>query len=164
MPARPSVPEIQIFDLTIKTAVLDDDVLHSIDRAVPYPVFHRIRSEKGVAISAAFKRPSEADPSQWVVGARFTTAFAKPKPVELPLPAAIDLGHLYAALFAPLLPLPPRPGESLSTHVARCEVFLRLHRQVDKLTAKMRREKQFNRKVELNQQLKPLQAELNTLL
>lgn len=163
LPPRPGVPEIQIFDLHLKTSVIDDDVLHAIDRAIPYPVIHRLHSEKGIAISAAFKRPSEADSSQWVVGARFTTGFSKPKHDYPPLPTAIDLGHLYAALFAPLLPLTPRPGESLSAHIARCEAFLRLRRQIYQLTARLRREKQFNRKVTLNQQLKPLQQELSLL-
>jgi hypothetical protein len=163
LPARPGVPEIQIFDLHLKTAALDDDVLHAIDRAVPYPVFHRIRSANGIAMSAAFKRPSEADSSQWVVGARFTSAFSKPNQDELPLPAAIDLGHLYAALFAPLLPLPSRRGEPLADHVTRCESYLRLRRLIDQLTAKMRREKQFNRKVALNQELNTLKAELDAL-
>lgn len=159
LPARPGVPEIQIFDLHLKTTTLDDDVLHAIDRAVPYPVIHRLHSEKGTAISAAFKRPSEADSSQWVVGPRFTSAFAMPKPAELPLPTAIDLGHLYAALLAPLLPLHARAGETLAAQVARCEAYLRLRRQINQLTARLNREKQFNRKVELNQQLKPLLAD-----
>ena len=163
LPARPGVPEIQIFDLHLKTATLDDDVLHAIDRAVPYPVIHRLHSEKGTAISAAFKRPSEADSSQWVVGARFTSAYSMPKAEEPPLPTAIDLSRLYAALFAPLLPLTARQGEPLSGHVARCEAYLRLCRQIDQLTARLHREKQFNRKVEINQQLKPLQAELERL-
>jgi len=163
LPARPNVPEIQIFDLHLKTATLDDDVLHAIDRAVPYPVIHRLHSEKGTAISAAFKRPSEADSSQWVVGARFTTAFAKPKTPEPPLPTAIDLARLYAALFTPLLPLSARTGESLAAHVARCEACLRLRRQIAQLTSRLHREKQFNRKVEINQALKPLQAELDRL-
>lgn len=163
LPARLGVPEIQIFDLYLKTADIDDDVLHAIDKAVPYPVIHRIHSGKEIAISAAFKRPSDADSSQWVVGARFTSAILKPNQAELPLPPAIDLGHLYAALFAPLLPLPPHPGEALSAHVSRCEAFLRLRRHIDLLTARLHREKQFNRKVALNQELKPLQAELERL-
>lgn len=161
--ARPGVPEIQIFDLTLKSSVLDDDVLHAIDRAIPYPVIHRLRSENGIAISAAFKRPSEADSGQWVVGPRFTTAFSRPLTDYPPLPTAIDLGRLYAALFAPLLPLPARPGEELSAHITRCETYLRLTRHIGQLTAKVRREKQFNRRVILNQQLKPLQAELSSL-
>ena len=163
LPARPGVPEIEIFDLTLRSADLDVDVLQAIDRAIPYPVIHRLHSEKGLAISAAYKRPSEADSSQWVVGARFTTGFSKPMHDYPPLPTAIDLGHLYAALFAPLLPLPPHPGESLSAHVTRCEAYLRLRRQIDQLTAKMRREKQFNRKVALNQELNTLKAELGAL-
>lgn len=163
LPAKPGVPEIQIFDLQLKTADIDDDVLHAIDKAVPYPVIHRIHSGKGTVISAAFKRPSDADSSQWVVGARFTSAILKPNQAELPLPPSIDLGHLYAALFAPLLPLPPHPGEALSAHVSRCEAFHRLRRQIEQLTARLHREKQFNRKVALNQELKPLQAELERL-
>lgn len=163
IPASQDVPEIQIFDLHLKTATLDDDVLHTIDKAVPYPVIHRLHSEKGTVISAAFKRPSEADSSQWVVGSRFTSAFTKPRQIESPLPAAIHLGHLYAALLAPLLPLPSRAGESLASQVARCEAYLRLRRQIDQLTSRLHREKQFNRKVEINQQIKPLQAELALL-
>ena len=163
LPATPSVPEIQIFDLTLKAGALDDDVLHAIDRAVPYPVIHRLRSDQGIAYSAAFKRPSEADSRHWVVGARFTTPFTPPLPGPPPLPAVLDLGHLYAALFAPLLPLPPRPAEPLAGHIARCEAHVRLTRQIDQLAAKVRREKQFNRRVALNQQLKPLLAELATL-
>jgi hypothetical protein len=163
LPARPGVPEIQIFDLTLKCVALDDDVLHAIDRAVPYPVIHRLHSENGVAFSAAYKRPSEVDSSQWVVGTRFTTAFIRPGK-ELPaLPVVLDLGHLYSILFAPLLPLPVRPGEDLPAHIARCEIYQRLRRNIDQLTAKVRSEKQFNRKVALNQALKPLQAELASL-
>ncbi|MBB5353832.1 hypothetical protein HNR46_004096 [Haloferula luteola] len=163
LPTRPDVPEIEVFDITLKSAELDEAVLQVIDRAIPYPVLHRLLSENGVAYTAAFKRPSEADSSQWVVGARFSSGFA-PAAAELPpLPAALDLGHLYASLFAPLLPLPGRKGEALASHVDRCERFLVLSRKVDQLTARIRREKQFNRKVALNQELKPLQVELRAL-
>ncbi len=165
LPAKPGVPEIEIFELQLKTDTFDTTVLETIDRAIPYPILHRLHSDKGVAYSAAFKRPSEADSSQWVVGARFTSEFVEEDREKLsPLPAALDLGHLYAALMAPLLPLPPRSGEALGDQVARCEAFTRLRRQIDQLTARLHRERQFNRKVELNRQLKPLQAELELLL
>lgn len=163
LPATTSVSEIQVFDLHLKGESLDDDVLQAIDRAIPYPVLHRLHSEKGVTWCAAYKRPSEADASQWVVGSRFRSSTESPSQACPPLPAALDLGQLYAALFAPLLPLPPRSGESLAHHIERCEAFTRLRRQIDQLTARLHRERQFNRKVELNRQLKPLQAELEAL-
>jgi hypothetical protein len=163
LPAKPDVPEIEIFEIKLKTLTLDAAVLEAIDRAVPYPVIHRLQSESSIAYSAAFKRPSEADSKQWVVGSRFTSKFGAP-PVELPtLPVALDLGHLYAALMAGLLPLPARPGEPLGSQIDRCERILILRRKVDQLTARIHREMQFNRKVALNQELKPLQAELEEL-
>jgi len=165
LPATSAVPEIQIFDVHLKAAEIDDEVLQVIDRAIPYPVIHRIRSAKGVAWSAAFKRPSEADSTQWVVGTRFRTPVVPESTAETspPLPTALDLSRLYAGLFAPLLPLPPRPGEDLSRHISRCEAYTRLSRSVDQLRARIARESHFNRKVELNRELKPLQAELETL-
>jgi hypothetical protein len=162
LPATPAVPEIQVFDLYLKGTVLDESVLQAIDRAIPFSILHRLRSEEGTAYSAAYKRPSEADGSQWVTGMRFTTDFlAEIDPP--PLPAALDLSHLYAAIFERLLPLPARPGEDLPAHLRRCEKHQRLVRQIDQLTAKLHREKQFNKRVELNQQLKPLQAKLAEL-
>jgi len=163
LPATPSVSEIQVFDLHLKGESLDDDVLQTIDRAIPYPVLYRLLYEKGVAWCAAYKRPSEADASLWVVGSRFRTSAASPSHSYPPLPTALDLGQLYAALFAPLLPLAPHSGESLAHHIERCEAFTRLRRQIDQLTARLHRERQFNRKVELNRELKPLQAELEAL-
>lgn len=163
LPARPGVPEIEIFEIRLKSDKLDPVILETIDRAVPYPILHRIRTGKDEAWSGAFKRPSAADSRQWVVGARFTSSF-NPSPASFPhLPTALDLGHLYAALFVPLLPLPARAGETLGDQVARCEQFLSVAKKVDQLTARIRREKQFNRKVELNEELRPLQRELESL-
>lgn len=160
---KPNVPEIQIFEIRLKGSDLDEAVLDTIDRAIPYPVIHQLHSETGIAHSAAFKRPSEADSGQWVVGARFTSGF-EPLPEALPsLPTVLDLGHLYAALMAPLLPLPARKGEPLGDQVTRCERFLAISRKIDQLNSRIRREKQFNRKVAMNQELKPLQAELDGL-
>lgn len=163
LPAAPAVPEIQIFDLILKGESLDDEVLHIIDRAIPFPLIHRIRSADGIAYSAAYKRPSAADSSQWVVGARFASALFPVDAAFPPLPAVIDLGHLYSALFAPLLPLPPGAGEDLQMQVIRCEAYQRLSREIALLTSRLQRERQFPKKVALNQQLKPLQQQLATL-
>lgn len=162
LPATAAVPEIQVFDLHLKGVALDESVLLAVDRAIPFPILHRLRSEEGTAYSVAYKRPSEADGSQWVTGTRFTTGFREESDPS-PLPAALDLGHLYAAIFERLLPLPARPGEDLPAHLQRCEEHQRLVRQIDQLTAKLHREKQFNKRVELNQRLKPILAELTHL-
>jgi hypothetical protein len=98
-----------------------------------------------------------------VVGARFASPFAPPADAFPPLPAVLDLERLYAALLAPLLPLRARPREPLTDLVDRCEHYRQLTRQADRLRAKVGREKQFNRRVEWNNQLNAIRRQLAAL-
>lgn len=157
------VPEIQIFHLQLKGTELHPDLLQLLDKTIPQPIIFSIQtSERQIAHSAAHKRPSEADSSQWVVGSRFTSDFIPAeKLTRLPLPTALDLSRLYTALLAPLLPLAPRRAESLPDLIERCGAHQSLQRRIALLTAKVNREKQFNRRVTLNQELNTLKAELD---
>ena len=164
IPATPQVPEIQIFHLTLKGTEIHPDLLGLLDKTIPQPMFMVIETdEHQVAHSAAYKRPSEADASQWVVGARFTSTFTSPPTSLPPLPVALDLGKLYTALFQPLLPLSSRKSEPLPALIERCHQYQSHDRQIDQLTAKVNREKQFNRRVDFNRQLNTLKAELASL-
>ena len=165
IPATPLVPEIQIFHLQLKGTEVHPDLLQLVDKTIPQPILFIIEtSERQIAHSAAHKRPSEADSSQWVVGARFTSDFVpKEKLTLLPLPTALDLGRLYTALLAPLLPLAPRRAEALPSLIERCDKHQSLQRKIALLTAKVNREKQFNRRVYLNQELNNLKTELAEL-
>jgi len=162
IPATPHVPEIQIFHLQLKGTEVHPDLLQLLDKTIPQPILFIIEtSERQVAHSAAHKRPSEADSSQWVVGARFTSDFVPKEKLDLlPLPTALDLGRLYTALLAPLLPLAPRRAEALPALIERCNQHQSLQRKITQLTAKVNREKQFNRRVTFNQELNSLKAEL----
>jgi hypothetical protein len=165
IPATPQVPEIQIFHLQLKGKELHPDLLQLLDKTIPQPIIFTIEtSDRKFAHSAAHKRPSEADASQWVVGSRFTSDFIPAaKLIRLPLPTALDLSRLYTALLAPLLPLTPRRAESLSDLIDRCGAHQSLQRRTALLTAKVNREKQFNRRVALNQELNTLKAELDAI-
>ena len=65
--AKPEVPEIQVFSITLKANQLDEAVLRCIDKAINFPIFFEISFEDRVKEVAAFKRPSEADPAKWAV-------------------------------------------------------------------------------------------------
>ncbi|MGD9419841.1 MAG: DUF4391 domain-containing protein [Verrucomicrobiota bacterium JB025] len=162
--ATPQVPEIQIFHLKLKGPDIHTDLLQLLDRTIPQPILFELENADGLlAHSAAHKRPSEADVSQWVTGPRFTASFGKAPATFPPLPTALDLGRLYAALLAPLLPLAARKGESLPGQITRCDQYQSQQRKLAQLTAKVNREKQFNRRVALNQELNALKAELGRL-
>ena len=62
-----------MFGVSLRTGKLDEDVLRAIDRAIPFPlIFELTWSGKRKAV-AAFKRPSEADSTKWVVSDYFET-------------------------------------------------------------------------------------------
>ena len=76
---------------------------------------------------------------------------------------AVDLAGLYRGLLQPLMPHPPRNGESLREQAERVTKIGVLQRDLNKLQTKLDREKQFNRKVEVNGELRTIQAQLNEL-
>jgi hypothetical protein len=159
----PSVPEIQIFSITLKTGELKYDVLQCIDRAIPFPILFELNYEGQIKAIAAYKRPSEADSSKWVVGDYFETAWLPSDTPRTPLPLVLDLEGLYAHLLNPLLPFPARPAEDLQARVERMELIRSRQRELEKCEARLRREKQFNRKVTINAELRTVKQELENL-
>ena len=164
IPATIHVPEIQIFRLILKSSVIEPRLLDYLDNAIPQPILWTlVTPDHQIAHSAAHKRPSEADAGRWVTGPRFTSSFL-PQPSSMtPLPTALDLGHLYSALLAPLLPLAARRGETLPALIERCSQHQSLQRKIAQLTTKVHREKQFNRRVAFNQELNSLLVTLVVL-
>ena len=73
LPARPGVPEIQIFAIALKTPELSEEVLRCIDQAIPFPIFYQLIFEDRIKFKAAYKRPNDADASKWVVDSYFET-------------------------------------------------------------------------------------------
>ena len=161
-PSR-AVPEIQIFRIALKTGEIKHDVLHCIDQAIPFPILFELRYEGKTQAIAAFKRPSDADSSKWVVSDYFESVWLPSEAPRTSLPVVFDLEALYAHLLTPLLPFPARPGEGLKDRVERMEQIRSRQRELDKCEARLRKEKQFNRKVAINTELRTLKQEIKTL-
>lgn len=164
LPAKASVPEIQVFRIVLKTAELAPEVLACIDGAVQFPLLFELEHGGKTKVVAAHKRPSEANPKQWITSDDY---FSSPwLPADSPrseMPVALDLAGLYHALLLRLLPLAPRPHENLADLVQRLASVRAKQLQIDKTRAKLAKEKQFNRKVEINAALRQLNQELAAL-
>jgi hypothetical protein len=70
---------------------------------------------------------------------------------------------LYDQILRHHLPLQARPEESLRAHVTRFLTLEAKQRELVQLEARLKREKQFNRKVELHGQLRSLTSEIASL-
>ena len=163
LPARPGVPELQIFSIQLKTSELNLDVLRCIDGAVQFPIIFELSFNGRTKVIAAYKRPNESDASRWVMSDYFTTAWLPSDYERAAMPLALDLGGLYELMLHRLIPTPARPQESLADLVARVELIAAKQREVEKAASRLAKEKQFNRKVEINAKLRILKIELEKL-
>ncbi len=163
LPAKPGVPEVQVFRIVLKTPELSVDVLKCIDGAVQFPIVFELEHEGKIKVTAAHKRPSEADASKWVVSDYFSTAWMPANSDRDQMPVVLDLAGLYEALLQRLIPLAPRAQESFAALVERLEGMRTKQREIEKVRAKLAKEKQFNRKVEINAALRQMNKELEKL-
>ncbi len=163
LPAKPGVPEVQVFRIVLKTGELSVDVLKCIDGAVQFPIVFETEYDGKIKVIAAHKRPSEADSSKWVVSDYFSTAWIPANSDRDQMPVVLDLAGLYEALLQRLIPLAPRAQESFVALVERLEGVRAKQREIEKVRARLAKEKQFNRKVEINATLRQLNNELEEL-
>ena len=164
MKATANVPEIQVFGITLKGEELKPEVLRCIDEAIHFPIIFELRLDGKVKPVAAFKRPSEADSHKWVISEYFDGKWAPGDSPRKPLPVVFDLEVLYGHLLAPMMPYPSRPGESFQSRVERMQLIRFKQRELERCQARLRKEKQFNRKVEINSELRELKRQLEGLI
>jgi hypothetical protein len=165
VPPGNDVEEIQIFTIVCKGDQLEDRILSTIDKAIPSPILFIIQTGETCRYRAARKRSSEADSRKWVVGQYFGSQEFSVEDTQagIPLPVVSDLGALYEHLLRELIPLEGLPEESLDELISRTEEVLVLERECGRLQSRVNREKQFNRRVELNRRLNRLQEEIHKL-
>lgn len=180
--ATKQVAEIQVFRITARAATLDRDVLRAIDKAIPFPLIFEVAHGGRVRLAAAYKRPSEADTARWVVGDYFHGDWEPEDAARAPLPVALNMGALYERLLEPLVAgqtarLIPGMGEvpqtpftratdspvSLEERIAQAEAIERQAREVERIKARLGRERQFNKRVAINAELRAAKQELERL-
>ncbi len=157
------VNEIQVFEISLRTSKLDEKVLRTIDRAIPFPLlFELIWSGKRRGM-AAFKRPSEADATKWTVSEYFATDWAPSNTLRRPLPFALNLGGLYDAILTAMMPVSAVADKDIQARVMRTEAIRAKTREVERIKARLAREKQFNKRVAINAELRVVKQELERL-
>lgn len=181
--ATKQVAEIQVFRLTARTATLDAQVLRAIDKAIPFPLIFEVAHSGRVRLAAAYKRPSGADGARWVVGDYFQGDWLSDNAPRASLPVALNMGALYERLLEPLVagqtarlipasgeapqtpvtPAEPERPVSLEARIAQAEAITAQTREVERIKARLGREKQFNKRVAINAELRAAKQELERL-
>ena len=158
--ATKEVTEIQVFGVAVRTGSLDEDVLLAIDKAIPFPLFFELTHGGRRKAMAAYKRPSG---TKWAVSEYFESEWESEDKPRAPLPTALNLGGLYDRLLSALMPDEVGKSEPLEARVLRTEALRAKSREVDRIKGRLSREKQFNKRVAINAELRAATIELNKL-
>ena len=102
--ASDSVSEIQIFDVKVKIQNVSEELLRVIDKVIPFPIIFQLYYEDKIKIKAAYKRPSDADSSKWVIESYFESEWLDADTQRESLPVALDLTKLYEKMLQVLMP------------------------------------------------------------
>ena len=156
LPATDFVTEIQIFDITLKGSEFDLNVLKCIDAAIPSNIFYRVFKGDYMQFIGAFKRYSEIVSENITVDAYFSSDWFSKNATFEPLPFSLNLQNLYEQMLQPLLSISFRENESLLCKIERLNDLQKKRLEHQKIESRLAKEKQFNRKVELNAQLRVL--------
>lgn len=161
--ATKDVPEVQVFELTLRTADLNEDIPRTIDKAIPFPILFELSFEDKVRMFAAWKRSPGGNSGQWTVSDYLTTAWVPANCPRENLPVALNMGGLYEQMLRAFAPQPPRRGETLGEHMDRLVRIRTLETEAEKLERRLTQERQFNRKVEINGQIRTVRNEIAAL-
>ncbi|MCD4806813.1 MAG: DUF4391 domain-containing protein [Methanococcoides sp.] len=163
LPVSEGVHEIQVITIILKTGTLAEEVLQTIDKAIPSPILFHLSYKDKSRYVAAYKRPSEADKNKWVISSYFKTEWIADSSDKVKLPAVLNMGALYQAFLKAIIPIPFRKNETLDELVTRIDNLYIKERNAAKIESRMKKEKQFNRRVEMNGSLNELKQEIEEL-
>lgn len=164
LPPKNGITEIQVFKITLKVPELSRNILKVIDKAVPYPIFYRLRYKDRINRVTAYKHVSGNNADNCVVGDYFETGWTDATTPKMPLPVALDLKSLYEQMMVLYIGLQIRANESLEELVERAQIIRKKEHELRILDAKMAKEKQFKKKVDINAQIRNINGELANLL
>ena len=162
--------EIQIFRVKSRVEDLDVSILSFIDKLILTPIIFEVVYQDKVKVVATYKRLNQADKTKAVIGQYYASEWLEDHDrVELPI--YLKLADLYEHFIAQILPITSSEDSgnddelvSIELKLQRAQQLEALQKQLDKLKSKLRTEKQFNRKVELNKHIHALESDLKKLV
>ena len=156
------VNEVEVFEIKLNSASLDEAVLRQIDREISYHIIFLLEYEGKLQAWTAYKEKTPTANAVFKVGKYYHTEWM----TEAELPIRIDglnLDAVYENFVRQIAgdALKADSGESLRASVERDEKKKQLEKQIAALENKMRKERQLNRQIEMNATIKKLRNELS---
>lgn len=157
-----TVQEIQVFTIRLNQATLDARILQLIDKQIPYHIVFVLEYSNRQQVWVCYKEASLAGSNAFQVGAYYHTDWANAAELSLRV-EGLSMEAAYEGFVRQIAGERLAGSGRLKDDVERAQQRLKLEKQIAALEKKIANEKQFNRQVEMNGELKQLQVELDNL-
>ena len=158
------VTEIEVFELRLNIPTLDEAVLKLIDREIPYHILFVLAYENQFQAWIGYKEAAGSGTAAFKVNKYYHTEWMLED--ELPIKLeGLNIQTVYENFVRQIAgeALQSSQTESLKESVERDKQAEGLRKQIDKLQTKIRQEKQLNRQMQMNAELKDLRKSLEAL-
>ena len=162
--AGETVTEIEVFEVRLAAPQLDESVLKQIDKEIPYHILFLLEHEGKYQAWTAYKEMAALGSGAFKVGTYYHTDWLPEQ--DLPLKVdGLNIDAVYENFVRQIAgdSLQADSTESLKESVERDARRQELQKQITALQAKVRKEKQLNKQVQLNTELKKLKKDLEAL-
>ena len=161
--AGETVTEIEVFEVCLAAPQLDEAVLRQIDKEIPYHILFLLEYEGNYQAWTAYKEAAGSGTNAFKVGTYYHTDWMEEPSLPLKLDG-LNTDRVYENFVRQIAgEALSGSGETLKESVERDEHRKELQKQIAALQVKVRREKQLNKQVQLNAELKRLKKELEEL-
>lgn len=159
-----AVTEIEVFEVRLNDPQLDEAVLKQIDKEIPYHILFVLTCNGKAQAWIGYKEAAASGSNAFKVSRYYHTDWMPEDELHLHIDG-LNMDAVYENLVRQIAgdQLQTDSGESLKESVERDEKKKQLEKQIAVLESKMRREKQLNRQMEINKQIKSLHKELEVL-
>ena len=156
-----AVTELELFEIQLNQPALDEAVLRLIDKEIPYHILFLLSCEGKVQAWIGYKEAAGSGTAAFKVNQYYHTDWVDADKLKMKA-EGLSLDAIYENFVRQIAgdSLNTDSGESLKESVEREQKRRDLEKKIAALEAKIRKEKQLNRQLELNAEIKKLKMTL----
>lgn len=160
--AGTDVTELEVFEVRLSSPVLDDSLLGQIDKKIPYHILFLLEYQGKYQAWIGYKEAAASGNKAFKVNGYYHTEWLAEDELSLKL-EGLNVDAVYENFVRQIAGdklKTETAGESLKESVARDEQKQALQKQIATLQAKIRKEKQLNKQMQMNIELKKFKKDL----
>lgn len=159
------VTEIEVFEVKLNSQMLDEGMLRQMDKEIPYHILFILEYQKQYQVWIGYKEAIASGTVAFKVNRYYHTDWMEE---ELPIKLeGLDIDTVYENFVRQIAGdklQATEAEESLKDSVARVEEIQALKKQINALQVKIRKEKQLNRQMQMNKELRLLKNKLSCIV